>query len=126
MDRSDDSKEKKKWLKSKRYIENPWDSPLSELGIENAKKMADRLMKYTDVTKIKYFYSSPISRCVETTIHMINRIYEKTKHKIYIRIEYGLTRSLPKNISIYNEKNRYEHIKPIDFIKINGKNILQK
>lgn len=119
MDRSDDSKEKEKWLKSKRYIENPWDSPLSELGIKNAKKMADRLMKYTDVTKIKYFYSSPISRCVETCINMINRIYEKTSHKIYIRIEYGLTESLPMQVSIYFKKNKIKYDTPVP-IKMNG------
>jgi hypothetical protein len=52
MDRSKNKKEQDKWLNSERYMENPWDSPLSKFGIKNTKKMVDRLMKHTNVTRV--------------------------------------------------------------------------
>lgn len=86
-----DKNEKEEWIKSNRRKINPKDSPLSLFGIENCKNIANNLMKHTDIEKIKYFYSSPISRCVETAISIINYIFDKTNHKILLRIGYGLT-----------------------------------
>lgn len=104
MDKSEE--ERKKWFESKRFMENKHDSPLSKLGIENCKNIADNLMKHTDVTKIKYFYVSPLTRCIQTAIHVIDRIEEKTNHKILIRIEYGFIDALHVIMNIYYENGR--------------------
>ena len=126
-DRLDKSKEKDYWFKGKRIKENPWDSPLSSTGIYNSKRMADKLMKKTDMTTIKYLYSSPISRCMETAINIVEKVYKKTGHKIYIRVEYGLTEPLInfyttvyfegdkiKSIPIPEEKNGKKYYTKID------------
>jgi hypothetical protein len=121
-DRSKDKKERDSWFKSKRYKENPWDIPLSKLGKKNTRQMAENLLKeIDDITEITYFSVSPISRCMETAIHMIDHIFILTKHKIKIRIEYGFTKSLEsiemsyfENNSNYVEKNGIKYKTKID------------
>lgn len=111
-----DKDEKNEWLSSNRFKINKKDSPLSKFGIENCKNIANNLMKHTDVTKIKYFYSSPISRCVQTSFYVIDEINLKLGHKILLRIEYGLTdiddQPYVETFSFNGNKIQSEPVKP--------------
>lgn len=104
MDKSTDNDERNKWFNSKRFKQNVYDSPLSKLGIDNVKKMADNLINNTNIKRVKYIYSSPLTRCIETSIGIIDRVYKLTKHRLYLKIEYGLTSD-----HTYNEMPYYKN-----------------
>ena len=77
------------WKKSKRYKENISDTPLTKHGKVIAERaIKDILKEYTD---FDYIYSSPFSRCIETSLVIQNEIKKETGKNIKIRIEYGLS-----------------------------------
>ena len=118
-DRASDKTERDAWFNSKRYKENPWDMPLSELGKQNTHAMANNLMKQIDVTELRYFTVSPIARCMETAIHMIDYIFNTTKHRIKIRVEYGITEPLVSIDMTYFEKNTIKGVQA-NYVERNG------
>jgi hypothetical protein len=80
---------KDKWKKSKRYLENPRETPISKNGISIAKDTILNIMD-NDNRDIEYIYSSPSERCVQTSIEFQKQILKKKKTFIPIKIENGL------------------------------------
>jgi len=62
---------KDNWEVSARYKENSWDVPLSNTGKINSAKIGKELVKIGFDKEIKYLYSSPLTRCIETSIEII-------------------------------------------------------
>ena len=87
-----DSTNKNKWIKSKRYKENKYDTPITPNGKKLAKKAYNKLYDsgYKDVD---YIYCSPLTRCIQTCLEIKKQIKKKVKKDIKIRIEYGLVES---------------------------------
>ena len=82
---------KKKWRNSYRYKQNKHDTPLSKYGFKIAKKAAKKIYdKEDNIKDIKYIYSSPMTRCIQTSVVLQDYIREKTGHLPLIRIEYAL------------------------------------
>lgn len=81
--------DKNAWEKSERFKENPYDEPLSPNGI----KMAQTYLRNVFVTpkKFSFIYSSPLTRCVETSLCFQKYILKKFNTLVPIRIEYGLS-----------------------------------
>lgn len=65
--------------------------------IQYYQRMVEKLMreKYNGEDNIDFIYSSPFSRCVETSIVFIKYILKKYKKDIKIRIDYGLCPQIP-------------------------------
>lgn len=83
--------DEKKWERSKRFKEHGLDPPLTQNGKDIArntiKLILDKEKKSNDV---KYIYSSPATRCIETSIAMQKYIKETFDVLPKIRIENGL------------------------------------
>jgi broad specificity phosphatase PhoE len=77
-----------------RLIKNPKDdilSPNGHLGSDLAAEALIRQLKITPQNASNWvIYSSPMTRCVETTIHLIDKIYEITGIKLKMHIDYAL------------------------------------
>ncbi len=84
-----DIKNKKKWINSKRYKENQFDTPITKKGIKIAQDTTEKLIK--KMKDVDYIYSSPLTRCIQTSIIIKEIIKKKLNKDIKIRIEYGLT-----------------------------------
>jgi hypothetical protein len=81
----------KKWMKTERYNENPYDDPLTKDGYTLAKKAALAFIKQEkNLKKYKYIYSSPFTRCIETSLIFSKTIYKETGILLLVRIENGL------------------------------------
>jgi hypothetical protein len=81
-----------KWQKSRRCRENPFDPPLSSGGKENAQKLGREFVKLHKAKKInllntQYIYSSPMTRCITTSIEVIKIIKKELGHTLQIRLE---------------------------------------
>ena len=81
---------KDKWMSSKRFEENMFDSPLSENGKKIAEKYIKNFIKKIDVDNV-VLYSSPLTRCIETCLIFQKYILINYEKHIPINIEYGLT-----------------------------------
>lgn len=79
-----------RWKKHPRFSVNPYDSPLSENGFTLARKFISNLL-HNNTKKYRYIYSSPLTRCIETSLVFQRYILEKDGILVPIRIEYGLT-----------------------------------
>lgn len=79
-----------KWKKSKRYKENYLDEPLTDKGIKESFQTGINLLKLIDIKNYDYIYSSPLERCMDTSVQIIDAIKKQTGKKLKIRIEYGL------------------------------------
>jgi hypothetical protein len=121
------------WLNSKRKSINPYDIPLASNGGEIAKKIIEKILSdYTG--DFSYIYSSPITRCIQTSLEIQNFIQKKYNIKLLIRVEYGLcfTRcgccDLWFDIGNVSFDGEYFQQKKIDFIDdmITNKNIYKK
>lgn len=73
-----------KWLKDYELF----DTPLSKLGFCQSKQTAKKLTKY--LKTCQYFYSSPLSRCIQTATVIQKYAYSKGLI-IPIRIDYSLS-----------------------------------
>lgn len=86
------------WKRSDRYKDNKKDPPITKRGVIIAKDATLKILNDMCVGKIhlyKYIYSSPFSRCIDTSIVIARSIEMKTKHKPLIRIEYSLRELYP-------------------------------
>lgn len=82
------------------------DPPLTGTGKWQA-KLSGRNIRRRETSKIKYIYTSPFTRCIETSLEMLKEIRKKYPECL-IRIELGITecighwmswsKMLPKNI----------------------------
>ncbi len=90
---SDNKQERENYKKTTRHKENPFDEPLTEKGRKEIKQTVIKLLDKIDINKYNYIYSSPMSRCLDTSQIIFDEIYKKTGKKLKIRIEYGLAES---------------------------------
>jgi hypothetical protein len=103
--------------KHDRIKENPLDEPLSEKGHNDSKRageiIADILVKIPGLSiNSLNVYSSPLDRCVSTSIHYIDAIREKTGIFLPIRVDYKLTETIsPMKVYDFNDKNKVMRIK---------------
>lgn len=79
-----------KWKNSKRYKKNYLDEPLTDKGIIESFQTGINLVKLINIKNYDYIYSSPLERCMDTSIQIINAIKKQTGKELKIRIEYGL------------------------------------
>jgi broad specificity phosphatase PhoE len=92
-----------KWKKSARHDENKYDCPLSDNGVSIAEKFIKKFIstlhiekgvinksKSVDIVDKIVLYSSPLTRCVQTTLVFQKYIHNKYDIMIPIKIEYGL------------------------------------
>jgi hypothetical protein len=146
LDQSTDEKEKLSWKKSKRFRQNPLDVPLSINGVEICKDKIKNILGdiYIDINKLNnnlkdlqdnfgFIYSSPLTRCIQTSLEFQKYIESTYSIKIPIRIEYGLfpnffgeTDTLYFSNSIDNNNilikfvnNKLKIIKPVTYIDDN-------
>ena len=84
-----DVKNNKKWIKSKRFKENKYDTPITPNGKKLAKKAYNKLFD-SGYKNVDYIYCSPLTRCIQTCLEIQKEIKKKLKKDIKIRIEYGL------------------------------------
>jgi broad specificity phosphatase PhoE len=61
-----DQDKSSKWKESEEARLHPYDSPLTDVGIEAAKKVGESLNASADVAKWKLVISSPYIRCIQT------------------------------------------------------------
>ena len=95
------------WIKSKRFKQNKFDTPLNrKIGEKVAKRSIHKLFE-TGFNKIKYIYSSPLTRCVQTALIIQKEIKKKFNQDIKIRIEYGLT-ELEKDKPVFRN-NKFDY-----------------
>ena len=80
---------KKKWEKSKRFKQNSLDTPITKKGDKIAINAINKILKkgYKNIT---YLYSSPLTRCIQTSLIIKKVIKKKLNIDLKIRIEYGL------------------------------------
>jgi hypothetical protein len=85
-----DTVNKQMFKKTNRYIENKYDPPLTVNGKKIAYDKFEQILKEKTL-KIEYIYSSPFTRCIQTSLNFQKRIMDKYNILIKIRIEYGLS-----------------------------------
>ncbi len=90
---SQNKKIKENYRKTTRHKENPFDEPLTQKGKEEIKQTVIKLLEKIDINKYDYIYSSPMTRCLDTSQIISNEIYKITGRKLKIRVEYGLAES---------------------------------
>jgi len=81
------------WIKLPRYKENHYDTPLSDLGFKLAYKSGLELIEKSNAiknNKIKFIYSSPFTRCIQTAIEIIKAIKDKLGYQLKIIVVYNL------------------------------------
>lgn len=100
-----DKTNNKKWIKSKRFKENKYDTPITINGKKLAKKAYNKLFD-SGYQNVDYIYCSPLTRCIQTCLEIKKEIKKKTKKDIKIRIEYGLVENNFDNPLIF-KKNKF-------------------
>jgi len=100
-----DSVDWNKWTKSKRYQENPYDTPITKNGYNIAKQTILDILKNDD-HEMGNIYSSPAERCIQTALEFQKQIYKKYKKLIPIKVEYGL---IYFNIGPVNALTKYKY-----------------
>ena len=73
--------------------QRPWDPPLTERGIQQAKALGDALPKILEginVPSVAAVYSSPFLRCQQTAIGLAGT-------KVKVKVELGLSESMNEN-----------------------------
>lgn len=101
IDQSKDIKEKEAWSGSLRCKTNPYDIPLSLFGVSQAYVNIGKVLKnYSG--DFNYIYTSPFTRCVQSSLQFQKYIFEKFNKLVLIRIEYGLVVHLFKENEIFN------------------------
>ncbi len=104
-----DRDEPDKWRRNPRMLQNFLDTPLTDFGKDAASKAGLEIVYNTpDIDLIEYIYSSPFTRCIETSIEIAKTIKKQTRKSCKIRIEYGLSETIPVQL---------------DFVKILDRNL---
>lgn len=90
-----DRDEPQKWKVHPRLNQNFLDSPLTHFGKLAAEKAGEEIIKHThNIKKIKYIYTSPFTRCIETSLGIAKAIGNHTGKLVQLRIEYGLSEAV--------------------------------
>lgn len=101
-----------------RLIKNPKDDILSQSGHLGSDLAAETLIKQLQITSQNaskwVIYSSPMTRCVETTIHLIDKIKEKTGIALKMRLDYALVE--PTTCAVdFDLSGKKTKIVPLDY-----------
>lgn len=89
QNQSNDIKEKNSWKTSKRFKINSLDVPLSLNGFDMAQNSIKKILQEHD-ENFGYIYTSPWTRCIQTSIEFQKYIKCTYNIKVLIRIENGL------------------------------------
>jgi broad specificity phosphatase PhoE len=90
-----DRDEPDSWKKHPRYNQNFLDTPLTEFGRKAGQKAGQEIVDSTpNPRKILYVYTSPFTRCIETSLEIAKSISNNTGKLVQLRIEYGLSESV--------------------------------
>ena len=105
----------KKWQKSKRFKQNSLDTPITKKGDKIAINAINKILKkgYKNIT---YLYSSPLTRCIQTSLIIKKIIKKKLNIDLKIRVEYGL-------VEIDTHFTKFENNK---FVVDSNKNYIDK
>jgi len=121
--------EEAKWKLSKRYIENKYDDPITNNGKKIAKLCANNLVKNDpNIDQFEFIYSSPMTRCIQTSILISKTIFKLINKLIKIRIEYNLAPNLNVPYNDLELKNNKIVVVPKILLddKLQIKNIIKK
>ena len=114
-----DRDEPTNWRKQNRYNENILDTPLTEFGHQAARKAGLEIVNTTpNPKKILYVYTSPFTRCIQTSLEIAKTISEHTGKLVQLRIEYGLAEAIPihlESLKILDQSLFYERVPILDF-----------
>lgn len=114
-----DRDEPHNWKKHPRINQNFLDTPLTEFGKEAAYKAGKEIVANTpNVKKIKYIYTSPFTRCIETSLGIAKAITEHTGKQIQLRIEYGLSEAVAIHLEflkVLNQSLFVDRVPILDF-----------
>lgn len=90
-----DRDEPDNWKKQPRYNQNFLDSPLTQFGKLAAQKAGKEIIKNTpNINNVKYVYTSPFTRCIETSLEIAKEITKYTGKLVQLRIEYGIAEAV--------------------------------
>jgi broad specificity phosphatase PhoE len=89
QNQSNNINEKNSWKTSRRFKINQLDVPLSKNGFDLAYKSIKKIL-HNYKGNFGYIYSSPLTRCIQTSIEFQKYIKDTYDVKILIRIENGL------------------------------------
>ncbi len=88
--------DEKSWSRTERYKSNPKDPPITRRGIRIASDASLKILENIDnIRDYTYIYTSPFSRCVDTSIVIATTIMLRTNNQLKIRVEYGLRELYP-------------------------------
>jgi hypothetical protein len=85
-----DHTNKEEWYNHHRRKTNKYDPPITEYGKIFAIKKIEQILNGEN-KKFTYIYSSPMTRCIETSLEFQKYIYNVYNKLVLIRIENGLT-----------------------------------
>lgn len=90
-----DRDEPHNWKEHPRLNHNFLDTPLTNFGKMAAEKAGEEIIKNVpNVKKIKYIYTSPFTRCIETSLGIAKALGNHTGKLVQLRIEYGLAEAV--------------------------------
>lgn len=92
---------KEKWKKTKRYKNNNFDPCLTENGKKIAIEQIKKLLFNVNVSDMDFIYSSPFTRCIETSLMFQKYVMKKYNVNILIRIEYGLSPQFIGDVALW-------------------------
>jgi broad specificity phosphatase PhoE len=96
-----------KWKEHPRYNQNFLDSPLTNFGKRAAARSAKEIIQTSpNIKKIKYIYTSPFTRCIETSLEIAKEIGKYTGKIVQLRIEYGLAEAVPVHLEFLKVQNK--------------------
>jgi broad specificity phosphatase PhoE len=99
--------EPNKWKEHPRYNQNFLDSPLTEFGKKAAARSAKEIIQNSpNIKKIKYIYTSPFTRCIETSLEIAKEIGKYTGNMVQLCIEYGLAEAVPIHLEFLKVQNK--------------------
>jgi broad specificity phosphatase PhoE len=102
-----DRDEPSKWKKHSRITQNFLDTPLTEFGKAAAYKAGKEIVANAiNLKKIKYIYTSPFTRCIETSLGIAKAITEHTGKPVQLRIEYGLSEAIAVHLEFLKVINQ--------------------
>jgi hypothetical protein len=117
-----DFAEEEKWKKSNRFKSNFFDTPLSENGFKIANDKINKILMNINKEDLGIIYSSPLTRCIETSLEFQKVIKNKYKILIPIKIEYGLTHDFNNQLYIFFPSSKIKIINnKLEYIKDSSK-----
>jgi broad specificity phosphatase PhoE len=84
------------WYRTERFRSNSKDPPITRRGVTIALDATLKIINsITNMKEYQYIYSSPFSRCIDTSIIIANTINLKTGYNVKIRVDYALREMSP-------------------------------